>query len=189
MGKPAFLESFELIEGGGDAPPSDDWNDGHSAGFAEGLAAAAEDQSALTSGLVQTFADMRFGYKEARNHMIAALGPMFQSLIGAFAPAFAKEMLVPHIAAQLSANAIANVGATVILSVHPGQKDGVAAALAEWTDLPFRLQADPSLAPDQAILTSTLGEVAIDLDGLIAQTQDILSALLDTSEQQGTNHG
>jgi flagellar biosynthesis/type III secretory pathway protein FliH len=189
MAKPAFLEAFEVIDGGADAQPSEDWHDGYSAGYAEGLTASAADQSLLSAALVQAFADMRFGYHEAREHMIKALGPMFESLIHAFVPAFAQEMLTPHIAAQLAAKAIENADATVTISVAPEQQAAVAAALAKFTDLPFELHGDPALSAAQAILHSNSGEVAIDLDSLIAQTQDILSALLDFTDNKGIKHG
>ncbi|SMY08218.1 hypothetical protein [Flavimaricola marinus] len=189
MAKPAFLEPFEVIDGGGDSQPSEDWQNGHDAGYAEGLAASEAEQNVLSAALVQTFSDMRFGYHEAREHMMVALRPMFDSLIKAFVPAFAHEMLVPHIVAELAAKAMENADAPVTISVAPGQRADVADALSRFTDLPFELHGDAALSPAQAILHSTQGEVAIDLDSLIAQTKDILSALLDITEQQRSEHG
>lgn len=188
MPRPAILEAFEVINGGVGNQPSADWLDGHNAGYSEGLAASEAEQEALSAALVQTFADMRFGYQEARNHMATSLRPLFESLITAFAPAFAKEMLAPHIAEQLASIAVASIDSPVTISVAPSQHDELLKSLALLTDLPFTLHGDPALRPNQAILNSTQGEIAVDLDSIIAQTQDILTALLDQTEREA-DHG
>lgn len=188
MSRPAILEAFEVIDGRSGDAPSEDWLDGHTTGYAEGLAASESDQSALSAALVQGFADMRFGYHEARDHMIGTLRPMFESLINAFVPDFAHELLSAHIVESLATKAKTNIDAPVTISIAPSQQTHVAAALERFTDLPFVLHGDPALSSGQAILHSAQGEVAIDLDSLIAQTQEILSALLDVSEQRA-DHG
>lgn len=188
MAKPAFLEAFEVVEGGASEAPSDDWIAGHAAGIAEAIASSQSDQSALSNDLVQALADMSFGYQEALSHMAQSLEPLFRQLIEKFVPGFAQEMLVPVICNALIEAARSEISAPIRLAVSSSQHDAVAKALGRITDLPFSLRADPTLTSGQAALHSGAGETLIDLDALMSQSQGILSALFDTQTQR-SDHG
>ena len=188
MARPAFLEAFEVLDGGAPSAPSDDWIAGHAAGLAEATANLQTDQTLLTRELVQTLSDMAFGYREAMAHLTASLGPLFQQLLENFVPEFARVTLVPTLVEALVEAAAFDLGAPISLAVSPDQHATVAKAVAGMQTLQLYLTADPSLASGQAVLTHKHGEVLIDFDSLIVQSQQILAALLDTQTQR-SDHG
>ena len=188
MAKPAFLEAFEVIEGGASSEPSDDWVAGHAAGLAEALANHQSDQQALSAELIQTLSDMSFGYHEAHGHLQRSLEPLFAALVSGFLPRFAAQMLIPMLTEELMAMATADLNSPIALCVSPGQVDAVGAAIAQLADFPIVLRPDPTLSAGQAILRGTSAETLLDFDELLTQSQGILSALVDAPSQR-SEHG
>ena len=191
MPRPAQLEVFDtgpqLLQ---EAPlgPSEEWQEGHAAGFEEARQLAAADSTELRAELVQTLSDMAFGYAEAKAELLRQLEPLFDALIAGFLPGLAAQSLVPLIGERLRAAAADALDQPLVLRVAPGQIVAVSDALAQEAQLPFTAQSDPALGPGQALISgATTGEM-IDLDAVLTLTQETLAALRDTNQER-VQHG
>ena len=169
-------------------PPSADWSDGHTIGFAEGKAHAAAQQSALSSEIAQTFADMGFGHAEARAQLLQGLKPLFGALINRILPGLAETAFGTHVVSVLLGAAEQDSGAPLELSVHPARIDGLCALLPHAVGLPVMLIADPGMARDQALLQSGRSETLLDVGAILAGAQAALGAMYETTDER-VNYG
>ncbi len=188
MGKLLVLEPFDLAAFPSvDAAPSKDWQAGHLAGMADGLAQAGAHQSALRDDVAQALIDITFTYAEARNQILASLGPLFQSVMDRILPEIAKEALLPHIVDRLIAAARADSGAPMRIAVHPAARAGLVASLPATPPLPLVIEVDAALGPGQVVLRHQQTETTLDLDGLVQGMRAILAALFDETERKIQN--
>ena len=190
MLKPAQLEVFEV----GSAPlgpepdgPSEDWQNGHAAGFEEARVLIEADANALGSELVQTLSDMSFGIAEARAEIMSQLAPLFDVLISKFLPDFAAQTLVPLVRERMLSVAAEALERPLTLRVAPDQIVAVSDALAETPHLPFTALSDPTLGAGQALISAPGHEEMVDLGAILALAQETLAALTDTLQERSHN--
>ena len=195
MGRPALLESFDADDEQEPPPepagPSEDWLAGHAAGREEALAEAASAQDALSAQIAQAVADLQFGYAEARQHMGAALRPLFTTLMERLLPRLAQESLVPHLVALLQEAAARDMEAPVRLRVPSGQQAALSATLAGVSAPPLQVIADPDL-PDGRVCIAhpgTEAETVLDPDTFVAAAQEVLAALLEDDSEMRLQNG
>lgn len=191
MSKPAQLEVFDFgapsILVGADGQ-SDDWHEGHAVGLQDAQIAANEDAGRLKGELVQTLADMQFGYVEAKAEILSQLGPLFDALIVGFLPRLSVASLVPRLREELTEIVAQTVEEPLQLTVAPLHIVAVSDLLSEMPDLPFTARADPSLGTSQAIVSGMKRDQIIDLDGLLEMAQKTLSAVAEVTEER-SEHG
>lgn len=183
MGHVLTLESFETKNDGFglhfDAGPTADFAAGRAEGYENGLQEAALRQDALSNELVQTIADMSFGYAEARLQLLRSLGPLFETIIERLIPETIATAFPAHIAAQLNAAAKVDTAAPLTLTVHPDQIAAVSKILPVSMDMALTIDSDPNLSPNAAWIASPHMETALDLDGLVVDLSSTLSTLFD----------
>ena len=185
MGRLLILEPFDrAVPEPVDAPPSPDWQAGHRAGMAEGLAQADARQSALREDVAQAMIDIVFTYAEARTQILRGLGPLFQAVMDKLLPQIARDVLFPHILDHLTTAAEADSGAPMRLTVHPSARPGLVQSLPTTLLLPIVIDTDPALGPGQVMLLHRDTETTLDLDGLTHGMRAILAALFDETERK-----
>lgn len=190
MPKPAQLEVFETGQhtiSQEPAGPTEDWQNGHAAGFEEARVLAEADANALGAEIVQSLSDMSFGFAEARAAVLQQLEPLFDALISKFLPEFAAQSMVPMIRDRLMAIAADAIDRPLTLSVPPDQIVAVSDLLAEAPNLPFTARSDPTLGSGQALVSAADHEEMIDLGAVLAVAQETLSALADTPQERSQN--
>ncbi len=191
MARAPLLEDFDDVLTREDEPPSGpsaDFLAGQAEGYAAGQAAAEADAGRLRAEIAQAFADMSFGYAEARRHVLTALQPLFAAVIDGFLPDLARAALVPQLRTLLMAAAEADGAQPVEIILHPSQIAAVAAALDGQGGVPLTLRGDPTLGPGQAFLATATQETALDLDAMRDAMRDVLAAISDDLQPR-TEHG
>lgn len=192
MSRFALLENFDDPDARtgatGRAGPTEDWLDGHAQGLADGLAQAAAAQSVLSAEIGQTLSDLGFSYAEARAEVLQSLGPLFSVLMARILPDLAAASHALRLVGLLQSAAEHDSARPVELSVHPDRIEGLAATLPYAVGLPVMLVADPSVGPNGAILQSARGETALDVDGMLAEATEALSAIF-APDEESRRHG
>lgn len=193
MARAPFLEDFDEVlvrDEVAEAPsgPSADYLAGLAEGRAAGLAEAAAEEDRLRADLVRTFADMSFGYAEARRHVLTGLQPLFAAIVEGFLPDIAEAAMAPRLRALLQAAAETDGAAPVEIAVHPSQRGALEEALAGWHGMPVTIREDAGLGPGEAFLATATQETALDLDALRDAMQAALRALFDDLQPR-TDHG
>lgn len=156
-------------------------------GYVAGVAAAQQSQATLSAELVQCIADLKFSYSEARAEVLGALTPLLASVTETLLPhcvtsGFAHELgLTVH---QAVASGITD---TISIVVHPEQRNGVEAALAEH-NLGADVEQDANLTPHAAWIKHGRTESYLDLDLLLSQVTEILRAI-EFTEPRTQKHG
>lgn len=157
--------------------------DGYRAGFVSGQAAATEahleDQSRLTSELIESIGDARLTNEAARQHVAASLTPALQALASALAPALADAGIGAEIARAVEAARAAAPEARPIIRCAP-ELAGRLAALCAERGLEAGIESAPDLLPREARIHWDQGYDHIDLDACIARITACLASHLDT---------
>ena len=191
MARLPLLESFDAREGpiheARELLPSSDWIDGHAQGLADGQAEAAAAQTALSAEIVQTLADLAFGYAEARTHILQGLKPLFAAMINRILPGLAEAAFATQLIRMLQDVAERDSALPAELSVNPARIDGLTALLPFAVGAPVVLVADPAIGIDQAVLRSGRAETALDVGAIIAGMQAALGAIFETAEEGKLN--
>lgn len=192
MGRSPLLECFDagdvLANSETNATPSPDWQEGHATGLSEGQALAMAAQGALTADIAQSFADMAFGYAEARAHVLLGLKPLFGALINRVLPQMTEVAVASHLIGLLNEAAAKDSALPVELSVHPMRIEALTALLPYAVGLPVMLVADPAIGVDQAVLRSGRAETALDIGAIIAGAQTVLGAIFESIDER-VNYG
>jgi hypothetical protein len=156
------------------------------AGFVAGQAAATEsflqDESRLTSELVEAIADARLTNEAARRHVAGSVAPMVEALATAVAPALAAAGIAAEIARLVERALIAAPDAVPRLRVAPELAGRVGRLLAD-RGLAATVEEAPELLPREAQVFWDQGYDHLDLDACIAQIRACLASHLEPSSE------
>ena len=180
MGRPARLETFEIVGGQpGPADPATDeaWDRGYEAGYAQAMSDAAAAQARLTDEIVQSLNDQAFGYHEARDHLLRTLRPMFDQLTRVFVPRLARDMLVPRVTEILHDMAAGQMDAPVVLTVSTAMAPRFRSLVDRLDGYPLDIREDADLGDLQAVLAGADAECVLDFEHPLAEVASILAAL------------
>jgi hypothetical protein len=152
------------------------------AGFLAGQAAATEahleDQTRLTSELVEALADARMTNEAARRHVAASLVPFAAAIVEALTPALAARGLAAEAAARVEAALRAAPEARPRLRVAPELAPVLRGLFAE-RGLAAVVEPAPELLPREATLHWEEGFDRIDLEACAAAIRACVAAHLD----------
>lgn len=186
------LESFDLPDKLPDptviAEPTAEWRAGHAAGLAQGQAIAAAVQSDLTAEMAQCFADMGFGFAEARLQLLSGLKPLFGAIINRVLPGLSQSALAAQVVDLLYRAAAQDSRVPLELLVNPDRIDGLTSLLPYAVGMPVILVADPSVGLDQAVIRASQSETLLDVGTVLAGVQAALEAIFETTDER-TNYG
>jgi flagellar biosynthesis/type III secretory pathway protein FliH len=188
------LQTFAPGRGAAAAPGHDERRlrvareEGYNAGYLAGQGAATEsfveDQSRLTSELVEAIGDARLTNEAARRHVAASLAPMVEALAAAIAPALAEAGVGAEIA-RLVARALEAVpGARPRLRCAPELAPRLAELLAE-RGLDAEIEPAADLLPREAQLSWDQGYDHLDLDACVAQVRACIASSLRPQSKDG----
>lgn len=175
----AVLESFDLPVDTAAAAPSDDWLAGHRAGVDEGRAAALAQNHALKSDTAQALSDLVFSFREAQNHLLSRLAPLFRAISDQVVPEVLRQTLGLVLAEELQAAAEADCRAPLTLRVPPADLAPVAAVLEALPLGGLALRPDSRLSEGQILLDRGGTDTSFDFNRLSADIASALAALTD----------
>ena len=153
-------------------------------GFLAGQALATEtyfqDESRLTSELVEAIADARLTNEAARRHVSASLAPMVEALVAGITPALAEAGLGGEIARLVERALSRAPEARPRLRCAPELAGRIEALLAAL-GLDACVEAAPELLPREAQIFWDQGYDHLDLDACIAHVRDCIASHLRTN--------
>lgn len=147
---------------------------GYSAGWEDATAAQSGDQTRIHAELARNLQTLSFTYQEARSHILRALEPLFDEMVGKLLPSLARETLAGIVLDALMSMADGLADAPVTLVLNPAVRAAVEPLIADATGLPLVVEEEPSLGEGQVYLRFGASETLVDLD---RATREIASAV------------
>jgi flagellar assembly protein FliH len=189
MGRLLILEPFDKpVEVTDDHTISQDWHDGHAAGFAAGQAVMERQQDRLREDVVQAVLDMNFTFAEARTQVLKSLAPLLDRVVSQLLPAMSRDVTVPRIVEMMLAAAQLDSRAPMAIHVHPTVLAGLHAAWPAGAATAVTLIPDPGLSPGQALMQHNETETLLDPEGVLLRVREIFATLTaETTERP--HHG
>lgn len=161
---------------------------GYQAGWEDAAAAQSGDQTRIRSDLARNLQGLGFTYQEARSHILRALGPLLEQIVGRLLPELARESLVGVVLDTLMPIAERLADAPVTLVLNPIARAPVEALVETATGLPLVIEEEPSLGEGQIYLRFGSEETLIDLDRAIAEITAAVRGFFDLTQKESA-HG
>lgn len=160
------------------------YEQGYGAGWGDALQAQAEDVARLRGDLGRNLAEMAFNYRDARRHILSALEPLLQDMVGKVLPAVARQSLGHVILEELRPVAGQLAGAPLEVRTSPACRDQVEVLLKGASDLPLSVLAEPTLSDGQAYIRSPGHEAKVDLDGVVQAIATAVAAFFQAEQEE-----
>ncbi|SEW41378.1 hypothetical protein SAMN04488515_2820 [Cognatiyoonia koreensis] len=181
-----FLEQFEA-ESGETPTRSPTELPGFEDGYDAGLAAAAADQATLSAQMATRISELQFGYVEAQQDLLRALGPLVSAICDQILPALIDDMTRSRIFETLLLCARADVSHPMQLTCHPAKAAVMQQVLADFGDQQVALLTDPGLAQDEVLIGGNRQETQLDTALLIAAMRTALQHLCNAHQKEETD--
>lgn len=183
MAMSLVLESF-----GEDAPvefeKSADYQDGYESGRADLQAELdAMNDRALTD-VAQTMADIEFGYVEARQAVLAALGPLMAAIVDSLLPTLSAEALKPQLTQAIAEAAERATTTGIAVALSPKDAEHLEGLSLDQT---VQITTDRTLRAGTARIAAGFTEHFLDLPATQDAIRRALRNLTDIDERSA--HG
>ena len=142
---------------------------GYAAGWEDAAAAQSSEQSRISADLARNLQSLGFTYQEARVHVLRALEPLLQEIVGRLLPEVARLTLAPIVLDVLMPMAERMADAPVTLVLNPAARLPVEKLLEQATGMTLTIVEEPSLGEGQVYLRLGTAETRIDLDRATAE--------------------
>ena len=159
------------------------YDSGYAAGWEDAAAAQSGDQTRIGADLARSLQTLGFTYQEARMHVLHALEPLLQEMVGRLLPELARETLAPIVLDVLMPMAERMADAPVTLVLNPTARPAVEALLEQATGMPLTIVEEPSLGEGQAYLRVGNTETRIDLDRATAEITAAVRGFFELPEK------
>lgn len=150
---------------------------GYSAGWDDAARALGDQDARLRSEIAAHLQTLGFGFVEARQHVLTAIGPLLRAMVDRLLPGLAEEALALAVGRHLQGVAERMADTPVTLMLHPEARRLVEPALAALPHLPVRIVEDAALGQAQVYIVSEADEELVDVDAALAA----LKAAVDAS--------
>jgi hypothetical protein len=157
---------------------------GYAAGWEDATAAQSGDTTRIHADLARNLQALSFTYQEARSHVLRALEPLFEELMGVLLPAVARESLGGHVLDVLAPMAEALADAPIKITLNPAVRPAVEPLLAEATGLPIMVEEEPLMGEGQVYLRFGASETLVDLDRATAEITAALRGFFDLTRKE-----
>lgn len=157
---------------------------GYNAGWDDAGNQREEEDRARRAEVERQLQQLAFTYHEVRGHLLKALRPVFDALLGTVVPAAARASAVPMATEQLLALAGSVSEAPVTLRVSPGTRAEFDAALDGLVLPPLKIVESEEIAPLQVAIAFEAQETQIDLAEVAEQLRGAIERfyLIQTEE-------
>lgn len=164
------------------------YDSGYRAGWDDAAAAQDQDQTRVRADLGRNLQALSFTYHEARSHVLQALRPLIEDMVGRLLPVLARDSLGAVVLEEIMPLAERLADVPVHLVLNPAVRPAVEGLISGATGLPLTIVEEDSLGEGQAYLRFGDQERHVDLD---RAAQDIAAAVRSFFDlpQQETQHG
>lgn len=163
------------------------YEQGYRAGWDDAAAAQAEDQSHIRADLARNLQQLSFTWQEARAHMLRAVEPLLEEMVGRVLPETAREMLAPMVLEQVMPLAGEMTDQPVALVLNPAVRVAVETLIEQATGLPMVIQEEPTLPEGQVYIRLGATEAQVDLSRVTADIAAALRGFFSLSRENGTD--
>jgi flagellar biosynthesis/type III secretory pathway protein FliH len=160
------------------------YDSGYSAGWEDAAAAQSDDQAKIGADLARNLQSLSFTYQEARIHILRAIEPLLEQIVGRLLPELARETLAPIVLEVLMPLAEKMADTPITLVLNPAAREGVEALLEHATGIPLSIVEEPSLGEGQVYLRLGASETHIDLDRATAEIATAVRGFFETPEKE-----
>lgn len=163
------------------------YEQGYTAGWDDAVAAQSDNETRIRADLARNIQSLGFTYHEARVHVLRAIGPLLQEMVGRLLPEMAREALAPVVLETLMPLAEQMADAPVLLVLNPAARPAVEALLEQATGLPLTLTEEPTLGEGQVYLRLGDSETRIDLDHATAEIATVVRNFFGLAEKDASD--
>jgi flagellar assembly protein FliH len=142
---------------------------GYTAGWDDAAAAQTHDHKHASAELARNFQTLDFTYQEARSHVLKAIRPLLNALVGSLLPELARDTLAPTVLETLMPIAESLADAPITLVLNPHARVAVEVMLKNATGLPLQIIEESSLGEGQVFLRVGDTETEVNLERAIAE--------------------
>lgn len=160
------------------------YEQGYTAGWDDATGAASDDQSRMRAELARNLQALSFTFHEARAHVLRALAPLLEEMIGHLLPELAREALAPVVLDTLMPLAEEMADAPISIVLSPAARPAVESLLEQAAGLPFTLKEEPTLGEGQVYLRLGDSETRIDLDRATAEIAAAVRGFFDLTLEE-----
>ena len=161
---------------------------GYKAGWDDAIQANSDDKARISSALGQHLQDLSFTYHEAYSHVMNAMAPLLEDIVGTLLPNMARESLGAHVVDELQKQAEAIGALDVVVAVAPNKVSAVAPLIEQDFGFPIRLIGDDTLGEDQADIRFGETEWQVDLGTLVDSVTSAIQGFAQENRRK-VSHG
>ncbi|MEO9651163.1 MAG: ABC transporter ATP-binding protein [Roseobacter sp.] len=157
---------------------------GYQAGWDDATKAQNDTQEKISAELGQNLLDLSFTYHEALSKLTMSLEPAMQQILEKLLPEIANKALGPHILEQISALMKQKIKGPVEIVVNPKNFNTVQAMVGDKSSESVVIVGEESLGEGQAFIRIGIEEQQIDLDSIVAEIMQAMTAFFHESAQE-----
>lgn len=160
------------------------YEQGYRAGWDDAAAAQTEDQSQIRADLARNLEQLGFTYEEARGHLLKALKPLLEEMVGQLLPQIARDTLAALVLEQLMPMAEEMADQPVPLVLNPAVRPAVESLITEATGLPLIIEEEPTLPESQVYIRLGAAEAHVDLGRVTAEIAAAVRGFFTLAEER-----
>ncbi len=163
------------------------YEQGYKAGWDDAAAAQSEDQSRIRADLARNLQQLSFTWQEARAHILKAVEPLLEEMVGRLLPETARETLAPMVLEQVMPMAGEMTDQPVVLVLNPAVRVAVETLIEQATGLPMIIEEEPTLPEGQVYIRLGGAEAQVDLSRVTADIAAAVRGFFSLSRESATD--
>ncbi|PTX57559.1 hypothetical protein C8N43_2229 [Litoreibacter ponti] len=199
MSKSAFLEDFSNAEvaarkaadaerGVIDAAAKREaFDEGYKCGWKDGVESKETREMELKEELSSALQELNFTYFEARQHAVASMRPVLQSMVDAILPKLGAEALGARVV-ELMQEVVDRIEPSATLICAPDSVEMLTDLVGQHVKFPIEIKPEPTLTTSQAVLKLDDSQLRIDLEQTIETIQSSIDDFYSFTEEKEASH-
>ncbi|MCV2867094.1 flagellar biosynthesis protein [Defluviimonas sp. WL0002] len=162
---------------------------GFTAGWEDAVNAQESEIARLRADLGKSLREMSLTYADARDHVLRTIEPLLAEMVAKVLPRMAHDALGQVVLDLLRPEADKLLDAPVRLRAHPDNRKMIEEIAVRQAGFPVIFDPEPSLSLGQVHLAVGPSEIGVDLDRVIRQIGEAVTAFFHPGVSQEQSHG
>lgn len=163
------------------------FENGYQAGWDDAIRAQSDNGQHVSAGLAASLQETSLEVQEMRESLTSSVQAIMAGVVNTVLPAMARESLGAHICEQVLAMTKGQLERSIEVAVAPEAEDVVRSLLTDEATVASQITADDLLAPTQALLRFGKDEREINLDDVLAEIAQSVTAFFDSQNSEVTD--
>ncbi len=160
---------------------------GYKAGWEDAIKAQETAKDRIASDFAQNLQDMSFTFHEASTKLSLAMKPFLSQIVSKILPDLTDKIIAAQAVSQMIELMEAQSETAIQIVVSPKNLDALTDLLAEKSNIPFQITAEPALGEGQVYLRANAEEREINLDAVKHGISNALDAFFQQLEQEDSD--